>query len=392
MAKLNAILEIGTSKIVCLIDRPGEGASTSIPSTALVRFDGIRNGRWSNYPGLAEDLLEAISRAESQIGKKLKSCAVGVPGCFSRILFREGKRKINGMVQKEDIDWLINRLRPEMNEGFDLIDVQPAYFMDDRDNVYLNEPLRLKTSTLRCGVTYFYGFRPFLDDIERALFAGHIAVERFICEPLAQALYFIPRQERDKTAALIDIGYYGTGISLVYGDTILSHVNLELGGSTVTNRLINRLGLKESLAENLKRRHIFGIEVSAGEKVYAKDEAGRMVEFEATLIKDSIDEIADIICTEVRRELHRHRNYLRKDAKVYLIGAGIAMQGFDSYMKRKISGNLVLPSKSKYRSLPPIYNSAVALLDNNLAKVYHLRSDRIGTKIKDKVNRFLNMK
>lgn len=117
-----------------------------------------------------------------------------------------------------------------------------------------------------------------------------------------------------------------------------------------------------------------------------------MVEFEASLIKDSIDEIADIICTEVRRELHRHRNYLRKDAKVYLIGAGIAMQGFDSYMKRKISGNLVLPSKSKYRSLPPIYNSAVALLDNNLAKVYHLRSDRIGTKIKDKVNRFLNMK
>ena len=31
-------------------------------------------------------------------------------------------------------------------------------------------------------------------------------------------------------------------------------------------------------------------------------------------------------------------------------------------------------------------------IDNNLAKVYHLRSDRIGTKIKDKVNRFLNMK
>ncbi len=392
MAKLNAVLEIGTSKIVCLIDRPGGEAATSVPGAALVRYDGIKNGKWSGYSAFSDDLMAAISGAQSQVGKSIRSCAVGVPGCFSQIVFREGGKKINGLVTEQDIDFLVNRMKPGEEDGVDLIDVRPVYFMDDRENVYLNEPINLKTTTLRCGITYFYGYRPFLDDVERALNFRRIAVERFICEPLAQALYYIPQQERDGTSALIDIGYYNTGISIVYGDTILAHSTIELGGSTVTNRLVNRFGVRESLAENLKRRHIFGIEVLPGEKVHAKDEAGRMVQFDAALMKASIDEIADIACIEVRRELHRFRDYLRRDAKIYLIGAGISMQGAEAYLKRKISQNLTLPSQGKFRGLPPVYNSAVALLDNHSATVYHLRSDRIGSKIKDKMNRFLNMK
>ncbi|MEY8382040.1 pilus assembly protein PilM [Christensenellaceae bacterium 44-20] len=392
MAKLNAVLEIGTSKIVCLIERPGGEALTSVPGACLVRYDGIKNGKWSGYSAFAEDLMTAISGAESQVGKTIKSCAVGVPGCFCKIVFREGKKKIKGLVKEEDIDWLVNRLKPKEVGGADLIDVRPAYFMDDRDNVYLNEPINLKTATLRCGMTYFYGHKPFLDSVERALLSRKISVDKFICEPLAQALHYIPQQERDATSAIIDIGYYSTGVTVAYGDTILAHSTIDLGGSTVTNRLVSRLDIRENLAESLKRRHIFGIDLQPGEKVYAKDEAGRMVQFDAASIKNSIDEIADIVCTEVRRELYRYRNYLRKDAKIYLIGAGISMQGFDAYLKRQIHANLTLPPRNKYRGLPAIYNSGVALLDNNSATVYHLRGNEIGSKIRDKVNRFLNMK
>lgn len=392
MAKLNAVLEIGTSKIVCLIDRPGGEAATSVPGAACVRYDGIKNGKWSSYSAFGEDLLQAVAGAESQIGKSVKSCSVGVPGCFCQVVFREGGKKISGLVKEEDIDGLINHLKPEEKAGMDLIDVRPVYFMDDRENVYLNEPINLRTATLRCGVSYYYASRVFLDDVERSLMSQKISVDRFICEPLAQALYYIPQADRDATAVLLDIGYYNTGVSVVYGDTLLAHSTIELGGSTISNRLMNRFGLGEKLAESLKRRHIFGIEVLPGEKIHAKDENGRMVEFDAATIKSSVDEIADIVCTEVRRELQRYRDILRRDAKVYLIGAGISMQGFESFLKRKVSGNLALPSGGKYRGLPPIYNSAVALLDNNSATVYHLRSEMLGSKIKDKVNRFLNMK
>lgn len=62
---------------------------------------------------------------------------------------------------------------------------------------------------------------------------------------------------------------------------ILAHSTIDLGGSTVTNRLVSRLDIRENLAESLKRRHIFGIDLQPGEKVYAKDEAGRNVQFDA---------------------------------------------------------------------------------------------------------------
>ena len=133
MAKLNAVLEIGTSKIVCLIERPGGEALTSVPGACLVRYDGIKNGKWSGYSAFAEDLMAAISGAESQVGKTIKSCAVGVPGCFCQILFREGKRKIKGLVKEEDIDWLVNRLKPKEVGNADLIDVRLAPALDPQN-------------------------------------------------------------------------------------------------------------------------------------------------------------------------------------------------------------------------------------------------------------------
>ncbi len=73
---------------------------------------------------------------------------------------------------------------------------------------------------------------------------------------------------------MLDIGYYNTGVSIVYGDTLLAHSTIELGGSTISNRLMNRFGLGEKLAESLKRRHIFGIEVLPGEKFTQKMKMG----------------------------------------------------------------------------------------------------------------------
>ena len=75
MAGVKAVLELGTSKIVCLIDATG-ARDLPVRGASCVRYDGIRESRWVDETSLSTAIRTAIEEAEDSCHKQIRSLSV----------------------------------------------------------------------------------------------------------------------------------------------------------------------------------------------------------------------------------------------------------------------------------------------------------------------------
>ncbi len=385
MSRVRSVIEIGSSKIICLTEKLNH-QGMDIPASACVRYDGIIGGKWVNSRSVRESIESAISNAEAKLGTQIRSAYVGVPGCFIKVIAAQGtKHMAAGKVTAEEIDIMQNKLIPQMGSDWFLLEIDPLYFLDDKEDLYINAPFNLRTSRLTACFSFIYASKEFVQEIEGTFNELHIGIERYICEARAQGLRYIPSRERDNCALLLDIGYHTTDLSIVFGDGIMAHSAVFAGGSDIAAELQRILGIDAALAENLKRSHIFGIKAEKGSKTYGKNADGRMVSFDAHLVGSIIEDTSENICKKILEKITKYTKYITRTTPVYLIGGGLAMYGADTFLSMHLERNVSIAKYDKRISLPPIYNSALALLDNNVLSVYHLNQQNVSRSVLEKV-------
>ena len=104
-----------------------------------------------------------------------------------------------------------------------------------------------------------------------------VRIDYFIPEPLAEALYLLTAEKRDSFAALVDIGYYSTNVSLIYGDSILYFATIPMGGGHITSDISYAMKVEAETAEQLKRRYTFGLsDNNSISQLFAKDSEGSL--------------------------------------------------------------------------------------------------------------------
>ena len=112
-----AVLEFGTSKIICMIDSANI-KGTDIPGAACVRYDGIKEGQWVNKKTLLDDVALAIDNAENRIKRQLKSVEVGIPGVFTKVMAIDGRKPVKeNLITREFIDEMLRECAPRAGEN-----------------------------------------------------------------------------------------------------------------------------------------------------------------------------------------------------------------------------------------------------------------------------------
>lgn len=376
MAGLKSIVEFGTSKIVCMISNTKPGGS-DIPGFSCIRYDGIKEGRWLNYDAVKDCADEAIAAAETKMRTQIRSCHVAVPGCFTKTVVAQGSKVIHGeRIAHEDIVGLVRSLSTRIDSAaWELIDIAPVYFLDENEDLYSNEPIGVRSRKVFGCFSFLYAHKRFISDIEKVFYHLHIAIDGFLCETLAQPLYFVPPEARDKSAVLVDVGYYNTDITVVFGDGVLAHSTIFAGGEMLVRDLRGALSIDATMAESLKRSHIFGIGADQGGKVYGKGADGKMLGFDAEVVRTVIEDSAGTICEEIYEKLRKYRKYVGATAPLYLIGGGMAMQGAETFLATRLKRKVMSAGNLHRTGLTPIYHSAISLLDNIDRSVYHLHDD-----------------
>ncbi len=363
-------LDFGTSKIVTLVAENSGAQRCDIVGAGIVTYNGFLEDGWNNPAEIDDCIREAISQAEQQSHHKIREVNIGVPGAFTKVYVTEARVSLTGAdphVTANDVRAVFKKatenLGLETLPG-EIINSSPAWFRVD-DGKKTLEPVGLKGRELTALISFVIGNRFFLDDVTTRLRNMDIKPKHFFSTPAGEAMLYLPEEDRDRTAVLIDIGYLNTEVMAVEGDALIFHKCIDIGGGHIAADLSEALDISFKNAEE-KIKQPFVYSMSATPETYeipamneqparsfARDEV-------APIITARVDEIA----AEIKKALEESGVKLGNWSNVYLTGGGVAFnRGGKDYLSSKLGRPVRDTPKRTVKMSSPIYSSTMGLMD-----------------------------
>ncbi|MDO5328146.1 MAG: cell division FtsA domain-containing protein [Clostridia bacterium] len=361
-----AAIDFGTSKIVALVAETSGRQRCDIIGAGTTVYDGYLEGRWNAPDQLNDAISDAVHAAEEQSHTRIRDVFVGVPGDFSQVRTVEVKVELQGAdprVTEKNISDLFDRAVDELGEvRGSIIHRSPAWFIVD-DGKKTLEPMGMRGYELRAMISFVIADQFFLEDIQERFRSLGITVSGCLSTPIGQAMLFVPDEERDRSAVLVDVGYLTTEVMTVQGDAITSLTNIPMGGGHIAADLAYGLEVTLPVAEQIKRAYVYGL--SAGQSTFeGTDQAGNAKTFTREQVEEVLEPRAEEICEAIRDAIRDSGAKLGKWSPVYLTGGGLAInRGGREYLAAKLERTVrELPRKAVKLS-SPAYSSALGLLD-----------------------------
>ena len=146
MKQNTAILDIGSSKVICLICSAQGRDSITVRGAGVKEYPGFENGRFIDEQLFSSAVVDAIAMAEGEAKVRIRDLSVGVPASFSKLVLHEGSAGVKsrtGRINGDTIDDLINdSLTFEQPEGYELMHSTPVEFkIGEGDTVYEGMPI-----------------------------------------------------------------------------------------------------------------------------------------------------------------------------------------------------------------------------------------------------------
>ena len=363
MRNMAVAIDFGTSKIVTFIAESGSYHRCDIIGAGTIAYDGFLDGYWNAADELVDQSIRnSIAAAEAQAHRQVRDVFIGVPGEFCRVYAIEAAATLQGAdprVTLHDVERVFARATEELQpiRGV-IIHRSPAWFTVD-DGKKTMEPIGLKGSGLRALVSFIVADEFFLSDLSRRIQSMHLTLNGFFSSSVGQALLFLPPEERDRTAVLIDVGYLSTEVMIVEGDALIFQKVIAVGGGHITADLAFGLEVNMTQAEQIKRSYSF--QPSGADIGETRTPAGQPDREEiARVLEPRVDEISEYI-----RDCLDHCGVpLDNWSNIYLTGGGLAMMpGGRSYLSAQLGRTVRAPSPKAAKFNSPVYSSALGLID-----------------------------
>ncbi len=365
MKSMAVAIDFGTSKVVTLVAESGGYHRCDIIGAGVVPYDGYTDGYWNTPERVNDAIRGSIQEAETQSGRRVHDIHVGVPGEFCRVYVTETTLQLQGVdphVTPADVERIFAQADQEIQpvRGV-IIHRSPAWFMIDEGKKTM-EPVGIKGSALKTFVSFIVADEFFLNDINRRMQSMNIEVAGFFSSPMGEALLFLPPEDRDRTAVLLDVGYLNTEIMAVEGDALVFHKIVPIGGAHITVDLTYGLELSMALAEQVKRSYIFGM--PGGDNISIIGENGKSMSFSRDDVGKVLEPRVDEIAEQIREEINHSGVRLGSWSNVYLTGGGLAMmRGGREYLSAQMERPIRAPSPKAAKLNSPVYSSALGLMD-----------------------------
>ena len=393
-----SVLDIGTSKIVCLVARlnPGDQATALRGRTHRCRVLGIGHHRALGMKGGAVidmDAVEAsirfaVDAAERMAGVQIEGAIINVTGGRLASRLYDAKVAIAGRaVTQADIHRVLEACTARGEaEGRAVLHSLPVGFalgetrhIQDPTGM-VGEELGADMHVLSCDAA---AARNLMLAVERC----HLSVEGLVATPYAAGLAALAEDEAELGAALIDMGAGTTSVSVFFGGH-LAHVDgFAVGGNHVTTDVARGLGVSLADAERLKT--LYGAcltSVTDESETVAIVPAGEDPERPThlpkaqliSIIKPRVEEILEL----VRDRLKQAGFPAHAGRKLVLTGGACQLTGMQAAVKRIVSGQVRIGRPLGIGGLPeaaknPAFAAAVGLLIYpQVSGIEHFRPSR----------------
>ena len=249
-------LDVGTSKIVCLIGKVIDSHSIEVISMGSYPSSGLKKGVVVNIDATSDAIQKSVDQAVSSFDGKIKNVYVGIAGQHIKSLNSHGIVRIeNKEVTSKDIDGVID-MAQDVSIPSDqmLLHVLPKeFYIDDLDSI--REPLGMSGAKLGAHVHLVTCAVTAMQNIEKCVRRSGLNIDGFVLEQLASSYSVLSDDEKELGVCLVDIGGGTTDIAIFNNGSITFTGVIPIAGDQVTSDIAVALRTPTPQAEDIKQKY-----------------------------------------------------------------------------------------------------------------------------------------
>ena len=252
-------LDIGTSRIRCVIGEPAGKGVMDIVGIGEAESKGMRRGVVTSTEAVAEAIKKAIREAERVSGLEVESATINLSGEHLQGENKNGVVAVAGPdkeITDEDAERAIDSASAmPLTPGWEIVGRLPQEFIvDGQDGI--TEPVGMNGSRLEALVHIVSSPSAARQNLEKAVTRAGIDVEKLVLEPLAAAESVLTDDDKEYGCAVVNMGAEITSL-MIFGRGAVQHTAVFPFGSMLFTKDI-ATGLRVSIPEASKIKQSHG--------------------------------------------------------------------------------------------------------------------------------------
>jgi cell division protein FtsA len=250
------IIDIGTSKIVCLIAKYTIGGNMTIIGIGHQVSGGIRSGIITDIKLAEESIRAAVGAAEDMAGINIDRAIVGISGNKQKSGILKVELNIKGpAISDRDIKQIIEQGSSRFYEsGQDVIHCLAVDYTIDGTSGITN-PVGMFANKLEATLHIITVASSNIINLNNCMAMCHLNIDGYISTSYASAIACLSEDEKNLGVTSINFGAGNTAISIFKNGNMVYSDNIPIGGGHITNDIAVGLSTSIKSAERVKVLH-----------------------------------------------------------------------------------------------------------------------------------------
>ena len=324
-------LDIGTTKIACIISEQDSNGELKIVGVGVSPSDGLRKGVVVNIDKTVRSIQKAVEEAELMAGVDVDSVWVGIAGDHIRAINSRGVVAIsreNNEISELDVIRAIDAAKAvSIPMDREILHVIPQEFVVD-DQKGIKDPIGMCGVRLETQVHIITGAVTSAQNIYKSVDKAGLKVIDLVLEPLASCYAVLEKDEKELGVALVDMGGGTTDIAIYFDESIRHTAVVGLGGKNVTSDIAIGIRTPIERAEEIKKQYgcaysplVKGTEYISVPGVGGREQREVSKAVLSSIIEPRLEEILSLALREIKRTEYAD-----------MLGAGVVLTGGGSLM------------------------------------------------------------
>ena len=249
-------LDIGTSKIVCIVAEINDEGGFDIIGMGTSPSRGLRRGVGVNIEATVNAIQRALEEAELMADCKIREVYTGIAGSHIKSFNSHGMYAIKDKeISQMDVDRVVETARA-VNIPTDqqiLHTIPQEFIVDGQEDV--RDPLGMSAMRLEVKVHIVTGAVSAAQNIIKCVRRCGLEVADLVLQPLASAMAVLTEDEKELGVCLVDIGGGTTDIAVFTNGAIRHTAVIPVAGDQVNNDIAVALRTPPKEAEDIKIQH-----------------------------------------------------------------------------------------------------------------------------------------
>lgn len=246
-------LDIGTSKIACLIARLEGKGSAKIIGSSVCRSAGYKSGKVTNIQALEKWVRKALALAEDKTENKVSTVLINLSSASIVSSLIEAQVQLSkAPVTETDVDKVLSIAfdKLEDKDSCTLHRIPFSYSIDEEQDK--EDPRGMTGSMLGARINIISANVSPIRDLNTVAENSMVDIGRIVASPYASGLAVIKEEEKEIGCTVIDLGAGSTSIAVFESGRVKYVACIPIGCRYITADIAHFFSISMENAEELK--------------------------------------------------------------------------------------------------------------------------------------------